>query len=47
MECMRKGTRYTQLSYEERVQIAALHGRGVRVREIARQLGRSPNTVSR
>jgi IS30 family transposase len=47
MECMRKGTRYAQLSYEERVTIAALRERGESVRSIARAVGRSPNTVSR
>ena len=44
---MRKGTKYGQLSYEERVRIAALHERGDSARAIARALGRSPNTVAR
>jgi transposase, IS30 family len=47
MECMGKGTRYTQLSYEERVKIAALRDRGESIRSIARLLARSPNTVAR
>lgn len=47
MECMKKGTRYTQLSYEERVSIAALRARGESARSIATVLGRSPNTVAR
>lgn len=43
---MRKGTRYGQLTYEERVRIAALHERGDSARAIARVLGRSPNTIA-
>lgn len=39
--------KYRHLSYEERVEIGALRRRGVRVRDIARVLGRSPNTISR
>ena len=35
------------LSFAEREEIAILRARGARVREIARQLGRSPSTVSR
>lgn len=35
------------LSFLERQRIAALHGQGVGVREIARRLDRSPSTVSR
>jgi IS30 family transposase len=35
------------LSFAEREEIAILHARGWRVREIARQLGRSPSTISR
>jgi IS30 family transposase len=35
------------LSFAERVEIAILRARGAGVREIARQLGRSPSTISR
>jgi transposase, IS30 family len=35
------------LSFEEREEISLLHARSVRVRDIARKLGRSPSTVSR
>jgi IS30 family transposase len=35
------------LSFAEREEIAILRGRGAGVREIARQLGRSPSTISR
>ena len=35
------------LSFAEREEIAILRARGFRVREIARQLGRSPSTISR
>jgi hypothetical protein len=35
------------LSRDERIAIADLHGTGVSVREIARQLGRAPSTISR
>jgi IS30 family transposase len=35
------------LSFAEREEIALLHARGCGVREIARQLGRSPSTMSR
>lgn len=35
------------LSFAEREEIAILHARGCGVREIARQLGRSPSTISR
>jgi IS30 family transposase len=35
------------LSFAEREEIAILHARGAGVREIARQLGRSPSTISR
>ena len=35
------------LSFEEREEIAMLKARGAGVREIARQLGRSPSTISR
>lgn len=47
MECMKKGTRYSQLSYEERVSIATLTERGESIRSIARVLRRSPNTIAR
>ncbi len=42
---MAKG--YRHLSYEERCQIHALKKRGDSIRGIARQLGRSPSTISR
>ena len=35
------------LSFAEREEIAILHARGCGVREIARQVGRSPSTISR
>jgi transposase-like protein len=35
------------LSFEEREEIALLRARGCGVREIARQIGRSPSTISR
>ena len=35
------------LSLFERQRIASWHDRGVRIREIARHIGRSPSTVSR
>jgi IS30 family transposase len=35
------------LSFAEREEIALLRARGEGVREIARQLGRSPSTISR
>jgi IS30 family transposase len=41
------GRHYQQLSYEERVQLDALRRQGTSMRAIARQLGRSPNTISR
>ena len=40
-------TGYHHLSYEERCQIHALRKRADSLREIARQLGRSPSTISR
>lgn len=43
---MKQGTTYPQLSYEERVQIAALRECDQSMRSIARTLGRSPNTIS-
>lgn len=43
---MRKKS-FVQMSYEERVEIAALQRAGLGVREIALRLQRSPNTVSR
>lgn len=39
--------RYQQLSFEERVRIDTLKRRGVSLRSIARELRRSPNTISR
>ncbi len=42
---MAKG--YRHLSYEERGQIHALKRRGDSIRAIARQLDRSPSTISR
>jgi len=47
MEDMKKETRYCQLSYEERVSIKTLLGQQVSIRQIARTLGRSPNTIGR
>src|SRR3989344_1655418 len=47
MEWMKKGTRYRQLSYEERVKIEALKAEGAGIRSIAVALGRSPNRISR
>ena len=44
---MEKGTRYRQLSYEERVKIEVLKAEGKSVRQIARTLCRSPNTIAR
>ena len=35
------------LSFDERVELAALHAQQVGVREMARRIGRSPSTVSR
>jgi IS30 family transposase len=35
------------LSFEEREEISLLHARSVRMRDIARKLGRSPSTISR
>lgn len=39
--------KYKQLSYEERIQIHTLQQNGESIRDIAKQLGRSPNTISR
>ena len=47
MECMEKGKRYRQLSYEERVKIEVLKAEGGSARSIAKALGRSPNTIAR
>lgn len=44
---MEKGTRYRQLSYEERVKIEVLKSEGESVRSIANALSRSPNTIAR
>ncbi len=43
---MKIGTKYHQLSYEERVVISTLKARGESDRAVARVLGRSPNTIS-
>lgn len=43
---MKKGTRYHQLSYEERVTIAVLRAKGENRRSIATTLCRSPNTIA-
>lgn len=47
MEYMEKGTRYRQLSYEERIRIGLLVEHGTSIRAVARILGRSPNTIAR
>ena len=47
MNIQQKGRNYQHLSYEERVRLDALRQRGDSVRAIARQLNRSPNTISR
>jgi len=44
---MKKERTYRQLSYEERVKIEMLLARGESVRQVARTLGRSPNTIAR
>ena len=44
---MDKGTRYHQLSYEERIKITILKECGESIRSIAKILGRSPNTIAR
>lgn len=41
------GQNYQQLSLEERITLARLHGEGQAVRQIAATLGRAPSTVSR
>jgi IS30 family transposase len=46
MEHMKRGKRYHQLSYEERVKIEVLQAGGESVRSIAKTLGRSPNTIA-
>lgn len=43
---MKTGTKYHQLSYEERVVISTLTMEGYSIRAIARVVGRSPNTIS-
>lgn len=43
---MKTGTKYMQLSYEERVIIGTLTEEGYSVRGVATFLGRSPNTIS-
>jgi IS30 family transposase len=40
------GKMYDHLSYEDRVKIELLHSQGKSIRSIARDLGRSPNTIS-
>lgn len=35
------------LSLEERLQITVLQGKGLSIRKIAKELGRSPSTISR
>ncbi|MCA9336985.1 helix-turn-helix domain-containing protein, partial [Candidatus Saccharibacteria bacterium] len=40
------GQKYTHLSYEDRVKIEHWHKNGKSIRYIARELGRSPNTIS-
>lgn len=40
-------TQYTHLSYEERVAIRVLRKQGKGLREVSRELGRAPSTVSR
>jgi IS30 family transposase len=41
------GQRYSHLSLEERTQLSLLASRGLKQREIAAQLGRSPSSISR
>lgn len=43
---MKTGTKYRQLTFEERVMISTLTNEGYSKRAIARVLGRSPNTIS-
>lgn len=43
---MKQGTNYQQLSYEDRIAIKTLLARGESLRSIARELGRSPNTIA-
>jgi IS30 family transposase len=47
MEYMKKGTKYQQMTYEERIKLATLRERGESIRSIANILGRSPNTISK
>lgn len=44
---MKKGTKYRQFSYEERIKIAVLKERGEGIRSIARILERSPSSICR
>ena len=37
----------SHLILEERLQITVLQGKGISVRKIAKELGRSPSTISR
>jgi transposase, IS30 family len=46
MKCMRKRKTFKHLSYEERVKISVLHGRGLSVREIAGELGRHHSCIA-
>jgi transposase, IS30 family len=41
------GKSYDQLSLDERIKLAQLHGEGFSIREIASDLDRSPSTVAR
>src|SRR3990167_1830364 len=41
------GTKYAQLSLEDRCQIARLHAEGCSIRQIAANLDRAPSTVAR
>jgi IS30 family transposase len=47
MNSKKEARHYQHLSYEERVQLDALRRRGDSLRTIARELNRSPNTISR
>jgi IS30 family transposase len=41
------GKSYDQLSLDERLKVAQLHGEGFSIREIASDLDRSPSTIAR
>ncbi len=47
MNSKKEGCHYQHLSYEERIRLDALRRRGDSLRIIARELNRSPNTISR